>query len=108
MAGDSLQGQESTYGHCESSLDIWGTQCPSGQLVCPMWQRVLTAGQHHHEPPGWSLPSRDCPGSDSALGVVQGAVWPDPLWRDTDSGSLNTLLNLLTPGPNFAHNPDSF
>ena len=62
MAGDSLQGQESTYGHCESSLDIWGTQCPSGQLVCPMWQRVLTAGQHHHEPPGWSLPSRDCPG----------------------------------------------
>lgn len=43
-------GQESTCGPCESFLDVWGTQCPSGQLVCPMWQRVLTAGQHHHEP----------------------------------------------------------
>lgn len=35
MAGDPLEGQGSTYGHCESFLDGWGTQCSLRPVSVP-------------------------------------------------------------------------
>ena len=35
MAGDPLEGHGSTYGHCESFLDGWGTQCSPWPVSVP-------------------------------------------------------------------------
>lgn len=45
MVGDSLEGQGSTCGRCESSSDGWGTLCPPGQLVCSIKKSVFIDGQ---------------------------------------------------------------